>query len=178
MRSPCRPFYVHLVKHEEPDLALNHFFFKLMSHLTFFRKRTTLDFEGVLGSKHGQIVTIQGYHYNLRRQLVPAEPAHPAGTFRNPKIRFNLYARSDRLLFGQVCYLPWQDGAVITCSVRFNPKIIFEHYFRNLQFSPAGSEHNLWFSSVLPITEASFVAASAEIHRDPDYDDPPSFRLP
>ena len=109
------PFYVHLAMNEDEDLALNQFFVKLMTHLTFFRRRTTVDFEGVLGSADRQAMTMQGYQYDLQRRLVPAEKSHRAESFENPKVRFNLYSRQDRLLVGQVCLLPWQDGAVITC---------------------------------------------------------------
>jgi uncharacterized protein DUF6602 len=185
---PVPPFYVHLVKHDDSDLALNHFFLKLMSHLAFFRKRTTLDFQGVLGSEQTQIVTIQGYQYNLGRRLVPVEPAHQTGTFRNPHIRFNIYSQSDRSLLGQVGYLSWQDGAVLTCSVKFDHRLIFEHYFRSLRqrglFLQAGSGYNLWFSSVLPVSEAAFIEASQQIHpelivvRDSDDDNPPAVTLP
>jgi hypothetical protein len=183
------PVYVHLVKHSENDLALNQFFVKLMAHLMFFRKRTTLDLEGLLGPGKKEATTIQGYQYNLGRKLVPAEATHRAESFQNPKIRLNLYSRADRQLVGQVCFLPWQDGAVITCSVRFDPRIVFEHYFRTLKqqqgkFLQAGPGYNMWFSSVLPISESEFVAASEEIHKDlvavrdsPD-DNPPSFTLP
>lgn len=80
-------------------------------------------------------MVIQGYQYNLKRQLVPAEERHQQGTFVNSRLRFNLYTKNDKTLKGRVCLLPWQDGAVIMCSALFDPRIVFEHYFRSLKVS-------------------------------------------
>ena len=82
---------------------------------------------------------------------------------------------------------PWQDGAVITCSVRFDHRMIFQHYFQALRkkglFLQAGGDFNLWLSSVLRVTEQEFIQASKDIHKDlisvrdsPD-DKPPPVRL-
>jgi hypothetical protein len=67
-------------------------------------------------------MVIQGYHYNLKRQLVPVEASHQQDQFKNPKIRFNLYGKDDRTIRGQVSLLTWQDGATIICSVMFDPR--------------------------------------------------------
>lgn len=184
---PLPPYYIHLVKHESGGLTLNHFFVKLMAHLTFFRKRSSIDFGSVLGPDPNEIMTIQGYQYNLKRKLVPAEESHQAGKFKNPRIRFNIYSKKDNVLKGQVCYLPWQDGAVITCSALFDPRLVFQHYFKSLKlkgiFLPAGMKQNIWFSSVLPISEDDFIKFSESIHkdlitvRDSNDDNPPPFKL-
>jgi len=184
---PPPPHYIHLVKHEAGDLTLNHFFVKLMAHLTFFRKRSSLGFSSVLGPEPNEIMTIQGYQYNLKRKLVPVEKSHQAGEFKNPRIRFNIYSKKDNLLKGQVCYLPWQDGAVITCSVLFNPQLVFQHYFKSLKLKgiifPAGMKENMLFSSVLPISESDFIKFSKSIHndlitvRDSSDDNPPPPKL-
>jgi hypothetical protein len=181
------PYYIHLVKHESGNLTLNHFFVKLMAHLTFFRKRSSIDFGSVLGPDPNQIMTIQGYQYNLNRKLVPVEESHQAGSFKNPRVRFNLYSKKDRTLKGQVCYLPWQDGAVITCSTLFDPRIVFKHYFKSLKLNgvilPAGMKENIWYSSVLPISEEDFIKCSEVLNTDlipvcdSNDDDPPPFKL-
>ena len=181
------PYYIHLVKHESGGLTLNHFFVKLMAHLTFFRKRSSIDFGSVLGPDPNELMTIQGYQYNLNRKLVPAEESHQAGKFKNPRIRFNIYSKKDNVLKGQVCYLPWQDGAVITCSALFDPRLVFQHYFKSLKLNgiilPAGMKQNMWFSSVLPISEDDFIKFSESIHadlitvRDSNDDNPPPFKL-
>jgi hypothetical protein len=181
------PYYVHLIKHESSDMSLNYFFMKLMAHLTFFRKRSSIDISSILGPDPSQVMTIQGYQYNLSRQLVPAEDSHLEEKFQNPRIRFNLYSKKEGKLLGQVCLWPWQDGAVITCSVSFNPKIIFRHYFRTLKLDglvlPAGMGMNMWLSSVLPISEEDFIGASESIAgdiisvRDADDDNPPPLKI-
>lgn len=184
---PVPPYYIHLMKHESGDLTLNHFFIRLMAHLTFFRKRTSIDFGSVLGPDPSQSMTIQGYQYNLSRKLVQTEESHLAAKFKNPHIRFNIYSKKDRVFKGQVCLLPWQDGAVITCSTNFDPRTIFRHYFKSLRVNgmilPAGRTENLWFSSVLPISEEDFIKHSKSIHedlitlRDSNDENPPALKI-
>jgi len=181
------PYYVHLALCRAGQSTLNHFFVKLMAQLTFFRRRSTVDFAEVLGREQSETMVIQGYQYNLKRQLVPAEERHQQGKFANPRLRFNLYTKNDRALKGQVCFLPWQDGAVIMCSALFDPRIVFEHYFRSLKVSgmvlPAGMNQNLWLSSVLPISEEEFIRYSEGISdeiiaaRDSEDDNPPPIKI-
>jgi hypothetical protein len=184
---PVCPIYIHLIKQETRELSLNHFYLKLMAHLTFFRKRTSIDFQGILGQQPSEVMTIQGYQYNLKRHLVPVEESHQEGKFKNPQVRFNLYSKKDRVLLGQTCYWPWQDGAVITCSARFDPRIVFRHYFSKFKqkgvFLQAGTADNLWFSSLIAVSEKDFIEASKEIHKDlisvqdTNDDNPPPFKI-
>lgn len=181
------PFYVHLVQAPFGDGTLNHFFLKLMAHLTFFRKLSLVRFDE-LQPEAKKVQTIQGYQYNLSRQLVPAEERHQQGFFANPKVRYNLYLRKERTLAGQVCLLPWQDGAVITISSLFPPTIVAEQYFRRLKLRSTLvpieiGQAKFWMSSVLPITEATFVKVSEDIHpelisvRDTADDNPPPTKI-
>jgi hypothetical protein len=88
--------------------------------------------------------------------------------------------------------LPWQDGAVITCSSFLAPQIIFLHYFSYLklkaQFIEAsGSDATgakLWMSTVVGISEENFIEATEKMHpdllivrRDPDDDRPPPMQI-
>lgn len=183
---PIPPYYVQLSKHESGNLTLNHFFMRLMAHLTFFRKRSSIDFASILGADLKEVMAIQGYQYDLTGKLIPVEESHQAGKFVNPRIRFNIYSKKDKILKGQVCLLPWQDGAVIMCSTSFHPQIIFRHYFNSLSlkgiFLPSGLE-NMWVSSVAPISEEDFVRLSKAIHkdlitvRDSNDDNPPPVKL-
>jgi hypothetical protein len=184
---PLPPYYILLVHHGVGDLTLNHFFVRLISHLTFFRKRSSIDFSAILGPSPSQLTTIQGYQYNLSKNLVPAEESHYVGNFKSPHIRFNIYSKKGRQFLGQVCLLSWQDGAVITCSVSFNPKSIFGHYFRLMKLDgiilPAGRDKNMFFSSILPISNEDFIKYSHTIHddlitiRDSDDDELPPMTL-
>lgn len=167
---PVCPIYIHLVKQDSKELSLNHFFLRVMSHLTFFRKRTSIDFSSILGQDSTEIMTIQGYQYNIKKELVPADESHCKETFQNPKIRFNLYSEKDHCLIGQICYWPWQDGVSIIFSGRFDPRIIFHHYFRAIKqkgvFLKGGPEGKMWFSSILSISEEEFIEASQQIHKE------------
>jgi hypothetical protein len=184
---PVPPIYMHLAVCNAGESTLNNFFVKLMSHLTFFRRRSTLDFREVLGGAPKEAMLIQSYQYNLKRRLVPTDASHQKEKFKNPEVRFNIYGKQDRTLKGQVCLLPWQDGAAITCSAMIDPGIVFSHYFKCLgmkgQVLQAGQNVNMWFSSILPILEADFIKCSENIHaeliavRDPEGDDPPPTKI-
>jgi hypothetical protein len=164
------PLYVHLVKGDFGESTLNHFFLTLMAHLTFFRKITLLDF-GALLKDHTPVQTIQGYQYNLQRQLVPAEEMHQSGRFQGPKIRYNLYLKSNRKFVGQVFLLPWQDGAVITCSCMVSPAMVLGEYFKRLNLKSniirgSSGNINVWTSYVVKVSEEEFIRVSQELHRD------------
>lgn len=181
------PYYVHLAKQESGSLTLNHFFVRLMAQLTFFRKRSSVAFASILGPEPSEIMSIQGYQYNLARQLVPAEESHYAEKFKNPHIRFNIYSKRDGVFMGQVCYLKWQDGAVITCSTRFDHRIVFGHFFSCLKLDgivlPAGGGANISLSSVHPISEEDFIRCAESfngnfmVNRDSNDDVPPPFKI-
>lgn len=109
-------FYVHLVKEDSDELTLNRFFVTLMAHLTFYRKRSTMAFESVLGKTQSQLMTLEGYQYNLKGQLVPIEEGHKQGNLVKSLLKFNLYSSADGMFVGQIAWMPWQDGAVVSYS--------------------------------------------------------------
>jgi hypothetical protein len=184
------PFYVHLAHISHGEKTLNQFFLRLMAHLTFFRKISAIDFDALMKEDSGFAQTIQGYQYNLKRQLVPVQEEHQAASFQNPKVRFNLYLKKGGRFAGQVCLLPWQDGALIMCSSFIPPQNIFLHYFRYLkltaQFIESAPESggNLWVSTLLRISEQDFIEASEKmntdvliVRRDSDGDEPPPMHI-
>ena len=124
---PVPPFYVHVAESEVGEKALDHFFVRLIAHLTFFRKISAVDLETISGATSGSVEVIRGYQYTLKGKLVPTEARHQAGCFENPKVRFNLYFGKTRQFAGQLCLLPWQDGFVITLSTAFDPNKLFAH---------------------------------------------------
>jgi len=164
------PLYVHLLQAEMGERTLNHFFMRLMSHLAFFRKISGVDLMNYF-IRAGQFPaqTIQGYQYNLKRQLVEAEASHQSETFEVPKVRFNLYAADTRTFVGQVARLPWQDGAVITLSGMFNPHMLFRIFLNKLKlkgylFQNTCGGASIWTSNVLPISEQKFIEIAENIH--------------
>lgn len=187
-KFPVPPLYVQLVHTNLGERALYQFFVRLMSHLMFFRKLSAVDlatFESALG---GQAQTIQGYQDNLSRRLVPVESAHQGATFELPKVRFNLYGASTKKYIGQVCFLPWQDGATLIFSTLVDPGLLFSAFLSQLklkgQLFPAKTGARAWTSTVLPISEEQFIEIATAIRpdvisvRDGDGDGLPPLTIP
>ena len=133
------PFYVHLASEEMGELTLNRFFVSLMGHLTFYRRRSTVRYDAVLGKGPRQAKTFQGYQYNLKRQLVEAEEYHQQGAFHGAKVRFNIRNVRDNRLVGQIGWIPWQDGAAVSYSGELPPAPLFEAYFQGKKVNAAVS---------------------------------------
>ena len=113
--------------------------------------------------------TIQGYQYDLKHRLVETEVRHQSKTFRNPEVRFNLYRTDTRQFAGQICRLPWQDGAVITFSVLFDPWMLFIPFLKKLKLKGQLLQNQceravVWTSNVLPISEEKFIEIAENIH--------------
>ena len=165
---PIPPFYVHLVKEELGELTLNRFFVNLMAHLTFYRKRSTIDIKNVMGNQPSQCMTLQGYQYNLKRDLVQVEQAHQEGNLLKSIIKFNLYSTTDGVFVGQIAWMPWQDGAVLSYSGRLGPpQTVFQPYFHISKSQgivmQGMKDANLWLSSVLPLSEDKFIEISKQL---------------
>ena len=159
---PPPPMYVHLVKEEVGELSLNRFFVSLMSHLTFYRKRSAVNIDSFLGTEPKQVMTLNAYQYNLQRQLVEVTDDHKKGKFTMP-LRFNLYKADDKKYLGQVSRKPWQDGAIVVYSGYIPPEPIFQVFFShartNAVIMPGMRKSNdrLWMSSVIPLSEEDFI---------------------
>jgi hypothetical protein len=164
------PLYLHLVQSNTGEQALHHFFMRLMTHLTFFRKISGVDLMSYyIRAGQFSVQTIQGYQYTLKRRLVETEASHQSETFKNPEIRFNLYRTDTREFVGQICRLSWQDGAVITFSVTFDPSILFLQFLKKLKLKGQLLENKcdgatIWTSNVLPISEENFIEIAENIY--------------
>jgi hypothetical protein len=184
---PVPPLYVQLLQTDLGDQTLNHFFMRLMSHLMFFRKISAIDFDALMRSKAVPSQMICGYQYNLSRKLVPVEASHQAASFVHPQVRINLYLETTRGFNGQMCFLPWQDGAVITISTLFHPGPLFTRLLTKLKVKGQLVQCKyggvtVWTSSVLPLTEAKFIEITQDLPgiismRDPDDDKPPPLKI-
>lgn len=164
------PFFIHLVTEELGELTLNKFFFQLVTHLTFFRKKSTVSFERLMGRQSTECRTVCAYQFNLKRKLVDVEEFHQAGKFNGPKLRYNLFAKNDKKFNGQIGWIPWQDGAVISYSGRINPMIIFGSYFKNINqkllFIRVYEDADFWISPVIPISQDKFVSITETLSND------------
>lgn len=165
---PVFPIYIHLVKEDLAELTLNRFFVNLTAHLTFYRKRAAIPFDSIMGKQKFQCMTLQGYQYNLKRKLVPAEEAHREGKLLKSLIKFNLYTTKDGKFVGQIAWMPWQDGAALSYSGRIGPPtIFFRPYFRatktQVTFMQGMEDANVWLSSVIPLTKEKFINISENL---------------
>jgi len=166
---PVLPIYIHLIKEDLGELTLNRFFVNLMAHLTFYRKRSSVVFESVMGQQTFQCMTLQGYQYNLKRDLVPVEKAHENNNLLPSLEKFNLYSTKDGTFVGQIAWMPWQDGGALSYSGRFGPPhLFFRPYFNALKIKdglviPGIKDNNLWLSSVIPLSKDQFFKISESI---------------
>lgn len=165
---PIPPFYLHLVKEDLGELTLNRFLVHLMSHLTFYRKRSTLSFESVMGKHQFQCMTLQGYQYNLKRELVPVEEAHQERNLLKSMVKFNLYSTKDGNYVGQIAWIPWQEGGALSYSGKLGPpKLFFRPYFNAIKaqgiFIQGIKGENLWLSSVIPLSKEKFIEISEKL---------------
>ena len=138
------------------DLTLNRFFVNLMAHLAFYRKRSTVSFESVMGNQPSKCMALQGYQFNLKRELVPVETSHQEGNLLSSMVKFNLYSTKNGVFAGQISWIPWQDGAALSYSGRFGPpQLFFIPYFNALKcegiFIQGMKNVNHWLSSVIPL---------------------------
>lgn len=155
---PTPPFYVHLMADDSGDMALNRFFLYLMTHLTFFRRRSTLRIDSMLENQAKGLL-VRPYQFGIDKKLHPADEYYSKGNLL-PNVVFNLY-RENRII-GQVGRIPWQDGAVITYAGPIAHQIVYAAFQRKLgqSFSPILIEHEgakILLSPVVPLSEADFV---------------------
>lgn len=160
---PAPPFYIHLIKEDAGELTLNRFLVNLMAHLTFYRKRSSIVIESVMGKHPSQCMSLQGYQYNLKGKLVEAEEAHQSGRLLQSLVTYNLYSTKDGRFVGQIAWMPWQDGSVLSYSGRLGPpEIFFQPYFGATKskgfYMPGGLEEAaVWLSSVIPLSKDKFI---------------------
>lgn len=163
------PVYVHLVKSELKELTLNKFFLNLITHLSFYRKRISFDFNNILGNESNEVMTINAYQYNLSRNLVEVTEDHKTGKFTMP-LRYNIYQKSNKRYLGQISRKNWQDGAIIVYSGFIPYPVIFEKFFKfkktDAYIVPAMKQDKMWVSSVIEITEDEFSKVCEEMNND------------
>ncbi len=165
---PVLPIYLHLIKEDLGELTLNRFIVNLMAHLTFYRRRSAVVLESVMGKKNSQCMTLQGYQFNLKREIIPVEASHLDGNLLPSMVKFNLYSTKDGIFVGQIAWIPWQDGGALSYSGRLGPPtLFFQPYFEALKTNglviPGMKNNNLWLSSVIPLSKEKFIEISKKI---------------
>ncbi|MCE5322699.1 hypothetical protein LLG46_05200 [bacterium] len=157
------PYYVHLGVENLGELALNGLLFNLIEHLAVYREQPFVKYKAMLGSQTTEVFTVQSYQYNLTRELVNTESYHTDENFAGPSVRFNLFGKEDNNFIGQIGWMPWQDGGVITYSGSLPVEAIQIHYRAQLKtklvfFPVLGGR--LWLSCVLPLGKEKFESAT------------------
>jgi hypothetical protein len=163
---PPPPYYIHLVKADLGELALNKFFVSLLAHLTFYRKRVGFDLDGLMGPESKQILSINAYQYNLSKNLVDITEDHIKENFTMP-LRYNLFRRQDKKFLGQIGRKSWQDGAMISYSGFIRPDLIFSLFVmdKSAVFVEGLKNGRHWISSIIPLTEQEFEDISSNINQ-------------
>ena len=161
------PIYLHLVKEELGELTLNRFLVNLMGHLTFYRKRSSVISESMLDKHDFECMAVQGYQFNLSRNLVPVEIAHQQGNLLPSLIKYILYSVDTGLRLGQIAWMPWQDGGALSYSGKLPPEFVFRPYFdevkSDIMIIPGRKHSEHWLSAVIPLSKERFIEISRRL---------------
>lgn len=148
------PAYQILSTFEDGLFSLNRFFVMLLSHLTFFAHRaSTPTFAQALAGAASTLMVIQGYQYDTSRRLQKVA----VDDRLKPTVELRILNPQSNVV-GQLAYFPWQDGAIVGGRAAFPLQALFGVLLKlshPAMLIPAGE---MWFSSVLNLTEAEFLS--------------------
>lgn len=155
------PWYIHLTTEDSGEFTLNKFFFRLISHLTFFRKISIVDFDSLLGNQKILSKTLGAYQFNLNGELKKVDKFHGSGNFAPFSKPINIYTEGRGKFVGQITWVPWQDGCFIAYSCHLNPDFFIIPLEKLLKMKihliRAAKEVNVLMSQVLPLTKVDFI---------------------
>jgi uncharacterized protein DUF6602 len=103
------PFYTHLTISKEGDYALNRFFGTLISHLTFYRKRSSISLENLMRGSQREFQSIQGYWFNSLGKLIEV-PENQLGEGPAPLWQIDVLKSGETL--GRYYQFEWADGFI------------------------------------------------------------------
>lgn len=110
---PIPPFYIHLTTVLDGEYALNRFFNRLLSQLTFFARRpSTVPFDIVLEGSRSTLQTIEAYQYTTLRELKTVPEEMHIQNQATPPLSMEVFDEKGNQI-GLMQYIPWQDGAVL-----------------------------------------------------------------
>lgn len=149
------PYYITLGKLELGDNTINEFFARMLSHLTFFRKRSSIDLSVVMGGATREMMVINSYQFNSKGEVSLADEEHMPGKFHfESNIYF--YKKEDNRYLGSMGLVKWKDGSVIFYSGHIIPFVVISPFYKACKIKkgrifPAGGNANDWVSMVLPM---------------------------
>lgn len=149
------PYYLTLGKLELGENTINEFLARILSHLTFFRKRSSIDLSVVMGGATREMMVINSYQFNSKGEVSLADEDHMPGKFHfESNIYF--YKKEDNSYLGSMGLVKWKDGSVIFYSGHIMPFVVISPFYKTCevkegQIFPTGGNANDWASMVLPI---------------------------
>lgn len=105
------PVFVRLTLYDSGEFTLNHFFYRLMSHVVFYPMRPALLPAAAREGLPSQVMILDSYQYDLSRQLKRTPPEWFSENQPTPTVLFNVELEGKP--FGLLEYYRWNDGAVV-----------------------------------------------------------------
>lgn len=154
------PYYIILGKSELGERTTNEFFARILSHLTFFRKRSSVDLSVVMGGVNREMMVINSYQFNSKGEVSLVDGEHIPGKFHfESNVYF--YQKTDNKYIGNIGYVKWKDGGVVFYSGFIPARLIMEPFYKACEVKdalifPAGGSANDWVSIILPLQSDKF----------------------
>jgi len=154
------PYYITIAIVHSKERTINEFFAYVMHHLTFFRKRSSVDTSVITGVTSQPTKIMQGFQFDSNAVISKVDEDHLQGKFHFEKCYY-FYEKEKNTYLGSLAYLKWKDGGVIFYTGKIPPAMIFAPYYnyckvKNAKFLPGGGGGNDYCSIVLRITLADF----------------------
>jgi hypothetical protein len=154
------PYYISVAVSEAGDLTINEFYAHLMSYLTFFRKRSSVDISSLTGRMKRPAKIINSFQFNSKSEISVADKTHLPDNFHFERNYYFYEKKADEYL-GCIAFLEWKDGGVVFYSGRIKPSLVMVPYYRACNqksghFFPGGGSANDWCSIVLALSPKKF----------------------
>ena len=154
------PYYLSISIIPDCDKSINEFYAYIMHHLTFFRKRSSVDTTVITGKEGKPVKIMQSFQFNSKSEISFADREHYEGKFHFDKC-FYIYRKESDEFIGNIAFLKWKDGGVVHYSGKIKPVILFNVFYDKYKIQPrkifpSGANANDWCSIVLPMQTEEF----------------------
>jgi len=154
------PYYITLGISNLGERTINEFFTRMLSHLTFFRKRSSIDLSIVMGGVNRQMMAINSYQFNSKGRVAVADDEHMSGKFHFESNIYFYKKRNDKYI-GNIGFVKWKDGGVVFYSGFIPAPVIMIPFYKacgikNSQIFPSGGNANDWVSIVMRLNAEQF----------------------
>ncbi len=154
------PYYLSITIIPDCEKTINELYAYIMHHLTFFRKRSSVDTTAITGKEGKPVKIMQSFQFDSKSEISFVYDDHCEGKFHFDKCLY-IYCKDSDEYVGNIAFLKWKDGGVVHYSGRINPRILFNVFYDKYQIQPrkifpSGANANDWCSIVLPMQVAEF----------------------